>query len=101
MDYTLAKKLNDAGFQCSHTMDMDSGTWCTHCPYDRAKSDSGFEDMCFPTLSELIEACGEQFASLTRHYPSGFWDAATDGFEYQANTPEEAVANLWLLLNKK
>lgn len=62
-----------------------------------------------PTLSELIEACGDDFEMLRKifHYPNGVflhWFAectnkkgiCTEGF-----TPEEAVANVWLVLNKK
>lgn len=65
-----------------------------------------------PTLSELIEACGDAFDSLVRvaitdHLGGGNiikWRAQArdpqtpDG---RASTPEEAVARLWLSLNKK
>ncbi len=63
-----------------------------------------------PTLSELIEACGEKFEELINLkdkwicYGGGKdiikgveqWHAFGEG-----STPEEAVANLWLELNKK
>ena len=58
-----------------------------------------------PTLSELIEACGE-FSSLTKS-PRGTWYCAKSvngsvelvvGDEY--STPEEAVARFWLALIK-
>jgi hypothetical protein len=60
-----------------------------------------------PTLSELIEACGEMFGSLVKstHFGATMWlahsrnarPAKTEG----GSTPEEAVARLWLALNKK
>ena len=57
-----------------------------------------------PTLSELIEACGEEFYGVhTTHHGykayGGKIDSLTDeGF---GSTPEEAVANLWLELHEK
>lgn len=60
----------------------------------------------YPTLSELIEACGVEFE--LHCYPSTKYDGkyfvverlGEDDMERQ-NTPEKAVANLWLALNKK
>ncbi len=55
-----------------------------------------------PTLSELIEACGDRFNCLERMI--GCWIAIYDGdaayFIGEGITPEEAVAHLWLELNK-
>lgn len=59
-----------------------------------------------PTLSELIEACGSNFKKLWRH-SNGNWTAHAgtkinkDSFQKDGATPEEAVAKLWLVLNKK
>jgi hypothetical protein len=56
-----------------------------------------------PTLSELIEACGDKFSSLHKH--SFGWLAtstsayADAGHGDNSRTPEEAVARLWLALN--
>ena len=59
-----------------------------------------------PSLSELIEACGDLFLGLRNE--TGFWSATgfPEGnrkawFTENGKTPEEAVANLWLELNKK
>ena len=58
-----------------------------------------------PTLSELIEACGNDFYSLSYVGESGsekMWEADsnnTDIFVY-GKTPEEAVAYLFLKLKK-
>ncbi len=103
MIHELAKQLRDAGFP-----------------------NAKFEGSWTPTLSELIEACGEdKFLALELTCPSkGLWHASTkthecdcrrckrmlaENPEYLAvnweiadgKTPEEAVAKLWLAINKK
>lgn len=84
MEYKLAKELFDVGFT-SPTSFMNENGWEA------------------PTLSELIEACGEEFASLERK--SFGWMAfgfrKYEEFDITAPTPEEAVARLWLALNPK
>ena len=104
MDYELAKKLKDAGFPqkvnggfqtCKH------GAFLRHqkdCPMGCSESDF----VKYPTLSELIEACGEDFNTLTRYGKSSNsgwrvwgWSGNDD---VDGDTPEEAVANLWLEL---
>ena len=93
MTYELCKKLKEAGFPQQ-----------VSCNHHAAQNCSCYEDWR-PTLSELIEACGERFKSLWRH-TGGTWTA-----EYgtrriaprrrcDGSTPEEAVACLWLALNK-
>lgn len=62
------------------------------------------------TPSELIEACGEHFHSL-KLLSNGNWrcyggiiprvNDSDWGYARSGSTPEEAVANLWLALNKK
>jgi hypothetical protein len=62
-----------------------------------------------PSLSQLIEACGEKFGGLIYHpdYPEYHlrWEAypMTDHhkFDCSSSNPLEAVANLWLAINKK
>jgi hypothetical protein len=59
-----------------------------------------------PTLNELIKACGEKFGGL-----ENFLEGTTNRFRAYtqfpdtlsgyADTPEEAVARLWLLLNRQ
>jgi len=100
MDYNLAKKLKDAGFpeiRYVINFEQDWKYWS-------------------PSLSELIEACGDGFLQLYRHYePVGKMDgewvfvdwrayprpATLKADGYVGYTLEEAVANLWLALNKK
>lgn len=118
MNYELAKQLKDAGFPYKEGE--------TYYPiFPDGKRNVGFtkEEMCkIVTLSELIEACNpfksDEFYLTTeldgwrafyRYY--GFFEhndkfKKEDGiYEVEpsvfGSTPEEAVANLWLELNKK
>lgn len=103
MNYDLAKELKDAGFpQNGNNIDMQ-GELC------------GFLDekgeLCYvPTLSELIEACGERFKQITywkwadfdKRWTADMWPLDSEQVpQPKAATPEEAVAHLWLALNKK
>lgn len=54
-----------------------------------------------PNLSELIEACGDDFGYLKRYTADGVWEAGAFEGEGDGQTPEEALARLWLDLNKK
>lgn len=106
--YELAKQLKDAGFKQYGDgkrenevglpiligMDFNSGEYGNYC--------------YFPTLSELIEACGDRFYGVLRGPFKKYWEAGEYwgyaefcGTIGQGSTPEEAVANLWLELNKK
>lgn len=90
MNYELAKELKEAGF-------MDSIDWIK-TPFDDVVPN--------PTLSELIHACRDEFNGLDKdkslsagvvYWVGKAWslDENTTG-----STPEEAVARLWLALNK-
>ena len=110
MDYKLAKKLKDAEFPfyaiiggdrvlCREVIDF--------CPtFDASKGDS-FDTQChflIPTLSELIEACGENFRCLDHLSDMNLWRAIPPqsiNLVGEGVNPEEAVANLWLKLNQK
>jgi hypothetical protein len=92
ISYPVAKQLNDAGFPQSELA--------------RAQRQAGYDYVSLPTLATLIEACGEYFGALGREtacwlaceYVSerGEWENAHDG-----ETPEDAVARLWLSLNQR
>lgn len=112
MNYKLAKKLKDAGFPQNSS------------DYYRRKYDSDrFTWAVAPTLSELIEACGDKFEHLERvvwtshepihwrAYPTEEAFENTEGYKKypcvidccgygSGDTPEEAVAELWLDLNE-
>ena len=101
IDYTTVKELKDAGFPLRELVEY-----------------SNFKDIqkyvieidgniyYIPTLSDLIEACGEGFTALVNVYDD-VWFAGEldveDSFKRgygEGKTPEEAVAKLWLALNK-
>jgi hypothetical protein len=92
ISYSLAKILKGAGFPQSELA--------------RAQQKAGYDYVAMPTLSTLIEACVESFGALGREtdcwvaceYVSdtGEWKNA-----YEGDTPEDAVARLWLSLNQK
>lgn len=109
MNYELAKELHDLGFRKDHELDDKTASYCLNCPfvesYTTTEPHDGFTLMCYPTLSELIEACGDcgfaliQAGKEWRAY-SGYADDDYS-FDGQGKTPEEAVAKLWLILNNK
>lgn len=105
MNYDLALRLKNAGFPQENPREL----WCIPCAKWR-------DTVCFsklhereaikiPTLSELIEACGDEFRNLTQEY--GRWHTNfIQGHDYdygetEGSTPEEAVANLYLALHEK
>ena len=103
LNYELCNKLKDAGFKQEGKGEL---LWVKHASVGMTLPGSS---VCYqPTLSELIEACGKEFENI--HYiPSNTkykWlintlDPYGDYAEIRGVTPEEAVANLWLALNKK
>lgn len=117
ISYELALKLKKAGFPQKYINISDSE--CKNHNHDLAHI-----GICCgvyePSLSELIEACGEDFNSLRQNKVFKQWkkwvafaDSITPtigpvsqptalgmgGFD--ADTREEAVSLLWLELNKK
>lgn len=109
MTYELAKKLKDA----EYSQDKKSGIYLHKSgPLNLGKirikdfSEVSEGMVYMPTLQELIEACGDDFPSLSKDYINGGWmcneplDGDT-GEITRGDTPEEAVANFWLTLNEK
>lgn len=106
MNYELATELSEAGW------DIDT-EFCFNPEYKTRQIKAGplaYGYIPAPSLSELIEACGEGFGVL-EHTHLGSQDYCTAG-EYidqdgnvvgghDGSTPEEAVARLWLALNAK
>jgi len=145
MNYELAKKLKEAEFPQGGLEKLRVGNSSYRCPQGGYLLDeNGICPDCkkqivrdvyvsYPTLSELIEACGDRFNFLgndlaRKNYVIGegtmilkigegntqriCWRAS--GFKHndklawpeelvgaEGDTPEEAVAELWLKLNKK
>jgi len=77
----------------------------TEFPY-RGDEPNVHKDVVYiPTLSELIEACGDEFNNLEHHTystPVPYWEcwSVTQMFQAMGETPEQAVKNLWVQLNK-
>lgn len=110
MKYELAKELKDAGFpqngigiKTHYCLECKKGALATKC-FKHEK-----EFISHPTLSELIEACGESGEytgfELDWSKKNDLWTARllslADNPMAVGSTPEEAVAHLWLALNKK
>ena len=103
MNYELAKELKDAGFP----QDGKEGLYVDFegkVEFEGDPKNPKIEDLFYcPTLSELIEACGDKFIQLEKSL--NWWaigeDEPLEPQQYEGNTPEEAVARLWLALNKK
>jgi len=121
IDYKLAKQLKEAGFPQDLSEDVEFG--------DINKI--GFltnDGIYVPTLSELIEACVKKITELTtdreEHWFELYFNTDPDNRKiitewgaghsfgedrdnlrerenFFGKTPEEAVAKLWLKLNKK
>ena len=97
MNYELAKELKDAGFPLPEYPETIIGTRGS----EPLKLKGIIQE---PTLSELIEACGEAFGSITKMFKpdDGLFRAVSYSGKIikTGRTPEEAVARLWLKLNE-
>lgn len=105
MNYELGLELKNAGFLqpdmgmkdgIQNLYGMGRGEW---------KSKGGSELVYIPTLSELIDVCdkskGFQLMFLDGKNVWVAFNGEKDNEWYEGSTPEEAVARLWLALNKK
>ncbi len=120
INYELAKKLKDNGFiqrkwryAFHYIPQVNEQGEQMIIAYELFKGNE--DDLVYiPQLVELIEACGDGFDNLTkmsRSYKEALFtcnqndDRANEGLGKRwysdGNTPEEAVALLWLQLNKK
>ncbi len=100
MNYNLALELKKAGFPKDFT--ACNGETCNMSGEPHVFGD--------PTLSELIEACGDGFKTLSRNIGGQKWitnawyilgKSTPPNTNIEGSTPEEAVSRLWLELNKK
>lgn len=103
LSYKLCKRLKDAGFsQIGDGKILCEAQWyakqnAEHILCDHAKC----EEVYFPTLSEIIYELGGRFGALLVGPGLLYWTARGHGVEVRGESPEEAVANLWLKLNEK
>ena len=112
MEYKLAKQLKDLGFTQNEWNGVGSYLSSFGIPKKIFVDEFSSEVAYIPTLSELIEACGDEF-QLTRWDESvwdGLWVASTEiyyddagyvGDIGEGKTPEEAVAKLYIKLNNQ
>jgi hypothetical protein len=110
MEYDLAKQLKDAGFP------QKTGEYASNASNCNCKT-RGLVTSChvayIPTLSELIEACGFRLEQLSqrKHTKEGnYWIAEAysceecgwkDSYFERGETPEEAVAKLYLAIHSQ
>ena len=98
MNKDLAQHLKDSGFPQGEANDG---------VFEKCKNRDDMEhyvEFYFPTLSELIEACGDVGLLLKnrKHYKDWICDAFVNGDIVRSigDTPEEAVIKLWLELKQ-
>lgn len=99
LNFELCKELYENGFELVEPLLITPGMIIKH---ERWIDEHG-KSYPEPILSELIEACGDRFYSLWRR-ENGEWRSASEkeGNDFiVGSTPEEAVAKLWLSINKK
>ena len=109
MIYELARQLKDARFPQRYG---EMYRWiCSDNSRVCVMNVEEYPDACYvPTLSELIEACGDIVLWKSEKWCAGkyseyccgdcYFDDYPVPLEY-GDTPEEAVAKLWLNINKK
>lgn len=95
MTYELALKLKEAEFP------FPEGAWFGE------ENNMWYTD--FPSLSQLIDECGDLFTNLHYEGTGDRWDSwSATSWDYEAEknrwteyapNPKEAVAKLWLALN--
>lgn len=107
MTFELTKELKEAGFPM---LLSNMGAEAPRCGVGYQIDGAWYYDI---TLSELIEACETTFEEKFHFhllFSSGDWYAQYDDANFnlpnpteqgKGSTPEEAVARLWLALNKK
>lgn len=120
LSYELANELKKAGFPQmgdGYALILDPRPHIVEDEHDRPvtslpwniyvfRSDLGNKTIYCPTLSELIETCGEGLRMLRRSGETPGWWKANNGLigtkiiEAEGSTLEEAVARLWLGLKK-
>ena len=107
MTYELAKKLKDSGFPQNPYHKDGTPSIILNSINGDEDGIINFSECLEPTLSELIEECGDGFGLLFKF--GNVWKASDkygedvfnciEGISY-GETPEEAVAHLYLELHK-
>ena len=98
--FELARELKEAGYPQGRQV----SSWITSTGaklwIEPTRLKPG-EYAYIPDLSELIESCGDKFMNLHRN-ANGVWETYTIMVSevILGDTPEKAVARLWIALNK-
>ena len=111
MNYEIATQLKDAGFPQlgdyafvkTDFVDKESTVEVRYVGGIHPTSLYQIDIVVFsPTLEELIEACGDKFRRVfVTWLPSACWHAESyPEYVGRGSTSSEAVARLWLALNK-
>ncbi len=110
MNYELAKKLKGVGFPQGGDGRFSNENGMPIPMFQPEVGEFG-NFVYIPTLSELIETCGDKQIVIwrfKRKWYAGIYKYGSDiyiddypSYDAEGETPEEAVANLWLELNKK
>lgn len=109
MNYKLCKELRDGGFPQNHVFLGKNISWVDKCiKCSSVKGGNEPYEPCDPTLPELIDECGPNFKYLFRIRRDEFQahgDKFVEGLLQDIkseieSTQEEAMAKLWLLINK-
>ena len=100
MKYELALQLKDADFP-----NLGGGIGERYIYPEPGYLGLSRSQACYdPTLSELIEECGERDITMEKYkHVNGSWvfTAEISGKKTQGSSFEEAVSKLWLAINKK
>jgi hypothetical protein len=103
MNYELALELRTAGFpQGFHPHEERHHSWID--ANGHYLSSEGDQTSCYvPTLSELIEACGDLPFTLNHPAVGTNWVSRCGNYPHFftgiGSKPEDAVARVWLALN--
>ncbi len=55
-----------------------------------------------PSCAELVRACGQELEKVEWERATSEWTAySATGSPYSGQTPEDALANLWLAMNRQ
>ena len=60
------------------------------------------DDEAVPTCAELVAACGDELEKVEWERSTSEWTAySATGSPYSGQTPEDALANLWLATHRQ
>lgn len=104
MNYELAKKLKEVGFKFKKFEDTIYSELSSN-DSEPFVFEIDNELYIYPTLEEIVKACGDIKFDLSGGYGDGWYAYKNQDYERQilgkGSTPLEAVANLYIALHEK